>query len=89
MVDRDLERLAAAMDAVAKITTDGDPDLILKMPSDSLAPFLLTIAMAGLFVALLLRAWWLAAVAGSAVLLALVIWLWPERELAQIAEPAP
>lgn len=28
MVDRDLERLAAAMDAVAKITTDGDPDLI-------------------------------------------------------------
>ena len=81
--------LDAGRETIATTPLDGDPDLILKMPSDSLAPFLLTIAMAGLFVALLLRAWWLAAVAGSAVLLALVIWLWPERELAQIAEPAP
>ena len=28
MAERDLERFAAALDAVAKITTDGDPDLV-------------------------------------------------------------
>ncbi len=66
---------------------DGQADTILKMPTDSYAPLILTIGMTLGFVGLLLHLWWLA-VAGLVVLaLATILWLWPERELAQVAVP--
>lgn len=80
--------LDAGRETIATSPLDGDPDLILKMPSDSLSPFLLTVAMAVLFTALLLRVWWLAVLAAIALVVAVVIWLWPERTLGQIAEPS-
>jgi cytochrome c oxidase subunit 1/cytochrome c oxidase subunit I+III len=62
---------------------DGEPDEILRMPKDSIAPFLLALATSAFFVGLLLHLWWLA-LAGAVVLaLALLIWLWPERQLRQ------
>ncbi len=64
---------------------DSDPELILKMPSDSYAPFILTLGLSAGFVGLLLHLWWLA-VAGCAIgTLAIVAWLWPERKLGQVS----
>jgi cytochrome c oxidase subunit I len=66
---------------------DAIPNMILKMPYDSLAPVILTIAMSAFFAALLVHLWWLAAAGVVGMLIALLIWLWPERELAQRVEP--
>jgi cytochrome c oxidase subunit I len=66
---------------------DAEPDLILKMPGDSYAPFILTVGLGILFVGLLLHLWWLAAAGGALAFAAIVTWLWPERGLAQLAEP--
>ncbi|MGH7076930.1 MAG: cytochrome c oxidase subunit I [Acetobacteraceae bacterium] len=64
---------------------DGDADTILKMPGDSLVPLLLTIAMSAGFAALLAHIWWLAELGVAGVVVSVVIWLWPERGLAQVA----
>ena len=65
---------------------DGEPDIILKMPEDSYAPFLLTIAASAGFCGLLLHLWWLAEVGVAGVAVALAVWLWPERRLGQRVE---
>ncbi|HEX4507564.1 MAG TPA: cytochrome c oxidase subunit I [Alphaproteobacteria bacterium] len=65
---------------------DGDIDLILKMPEDSYAPFMLSVAISAFFLALLLHWWWLAAAAGVATIGAIAIWLWPEHDLGQTAD---
>jgi cytochrome c oxidase subunit 1/cytochrome c oxidase subunit I+III len=62
---------------------DGEPDEILRMPKDSIAPFLLALATSAFFVGLLLHLWWLALVGAVVLALALLIWLWPERQLRQ------
>ncbi|MDB5396889.1 MAG: ctaD [Rhodospirillales bacterium] len=73
-------------ETIATTSLDSDIDLILKMPEDSYAPFLLTVAVSALFVGLLLHWWWLAAVGGFATVGAIMIWLWPERDLGQTAD---
>jgi cytochrome c oxidase subunit 1/cytochrome c oxidase subunit I+III len=67
---------------------DAEPAVILRMPGDSPAPLLLALALSGVFVALLLRAWWAAGGFGVLVALAMLVWLWPERELGQTREVA-
>jgi cytochrome c oxidase subunit 1/cytochrome c oxidase subunit I+III len=47
------------------------------MPGDSLLPFLLSLAMTGLFTALLLRSLWVGAPSAMAILVVLVLWLVP------------
>ncbi|HEY6434556.1 MAG TPA: cytochrome c oxidase subunit I [Acetobacteraceae bacterium] len=66
---------------------DGEPDVILKMPEDSFAPFILTLGMIAGFVGLLVHLWWLAGAGVAVVLLAMAAWLWPRRKLGQIAAP--
>jgi cytochrome c oxidase subunit I len=68
---------------------DAVPEVILKMPDDSLMPVLLALALAVIFAALMSFSWWLLAVAGVITLLLLAVWLWPRAELGQIARPAP
>jgi cytochrome c oxidase subunit 1/cytochrome c oxidase subunit I+III len=63
---------------------DAEPDVILKMPSDTYAPLLLGLALAMLFVGALLHSWWLLGGAAVVSLLASIAWLWPERSLSQI-----
>jgi len=72
-------------ETIATSPLDGDPDLILKMPEDSYAPFILTVASAAGFAGLLVHWWWLAAVSGLFAVLAIILWLWPERRLGQVA----
>ena len=76
-------------EALATTVLDAVPDAILKMPEDSPAPFVVTLAMSAFFAGLLLQIWWLAAVAGLAMLAGVIVWLWPERELAQRAGANP
>ena len=65
---------------------DGEPDEILRMPKDSVAPFLLALAASAFFVGLLLHLWWLALAGVVVVVLAVLIWLWPEQRLRQRVE---
>ncbi|HLH12617.1 MAG TPA: cytochrome c oxidase subunit I [Methylovirgula sp.] len=70
---------------------DGEPDIILKMPFDSYAPFVLTVGTTAIFVGLLLhRHLWPLAIVGAVIAAAsLLAWLWPERRLGQTVEAAP
>ena len=67
---------------------DAVPDVILRMPGDSLAPLLLSIALAALFIGMLLQSWWLFGAALAASLLATIVWLWPEARLGQTMDIA-
>ena len=68
-------------ETVTTTPMDAEPDRIVEMPEDSWAPFLLTLALAVLFVALLLKSWLVIAIGGLLVLGALLFWLWPRRRL--------
>jgi cytochrome c oxidase subunit 1/cytochrome c oxidase subunit I+III len=75
-------------ETIATTPLDGDPDLVLKMPGDSFSPFLLTVALSVGFVGLLIKCWPVAGLGCLGTLIALLIWLWPERRLGQIAGSA-
>jgi cytochrome c oxidase subunit 1/cytochrome c oxidase subunit I+III len=66
---------------------DAEPDLIVRMPDDTLWPFLATVAITVLLAGLLLHLWWLAAAGGAAVLLCALGWLWPRGSMEQTARP--
>jgi cytochrome c oxidase subunit 1/cytochrome c oxidase subunit I+III len=70
-------------EALATTALDAVPDAILKMPDDTPAPFIVTLALSVGFVGLLLQAWWLAEIGAVATLVGLLVWLWPEREFEQ------
>jgi cytochrome c oxidase subunit I len=72
---------------VSTTSLDADPEAILKMPKDTLSPFILTAGMSLGFVGLLVHGWWLAGAGLLVTAAALVVWLWPRRGLAQLAEP--
>jgi cytochrome c oxidase subunit 1/cytochrome c oxidase subunit I+III len=65
---------------------DAEPDVILRMPGDSPAPLLLTLALTGVFTAALLHRWIALGACAALTLVAMVAWLWPETELGQTAE---
>ncbi len=70
-------------EALGTTWLDAQPDVILKMPSDSYAPLLLGLSSALLFVALLLHAWVYAGLMVAACAACMLAWLWPQRELVQ------
>jgi heme/copper-type cytochrome/quinol oxidase subunit 1 len=63
------------------------PDMVLEMPRDSFAPFLLALGASVLFVGLLLREAPTAVVGAVLAGLALLAWLWPRQGLRE-REPA-
>jgi cytochrome c oxidase subunit 1/cytochrome c oxidase subunit I+III len=62
---------------------DADPDIILRMPGDSLAPFLLALAGAVFFAGLLLHDWTVTGIGLAGSALAILAWLWPRTKLLQ------
>ncbi len=56
---------------------DGVPNLILEMPGDSIAPFVLACGLALGFAGALFHAWWIAGLGGAVVVAALIAWFWP------------
>lgn len=68
---------------------DAVPDVIVKMPEDSLAPILLSLALAALFSTMMLEAWWWLAVSCLAILIIAAVWLWPQRALGETEGVTP
>lgn len=80
--------LGQGREALGTTALGGKPHVILKMPEDSYAPFLLGVFAALLFAALALQ-WWGATFALIAACgVSIAVWLWPERALVQ-REPYP
>ncbi|MDP9085524.1 MAG: cytochrome c oxidase subunit I [Pseudomonadota bacterium] len=67
-------------ETLAVTPLDGTPDVILKMPGDSLLPFFLSLALLVLFGGLLLHLAGLAGLAALAVLIVLALWFAPHGE---------
>jgi protein-S-isoprenylcysteine O-methyltransferase Ste14 len=65
---------------------DAAPNIILKMPSDTLVPLFLALAMTLLTAGLALLNWLMAALGVVLVAVALLAWLWPRHELGETAE---
>ena len=63
---------------------DGEPDIILKMPSESYMPLAVTLCLAGIFAGLLIHLWALAGAALIAGIVAVIAWLWPRREAGEV-----
>jgi cytochrome c oxidase subunit 1/cytochrome c oxidase subunit I+III len=61
------------------------PDLILRMPEDSYAPFWLGLFLFLMFSALVLRMWFGAGLMAVGCAFALLAWLWPEARLGERA----
>ncbi len=55
--------------------------MILEMPEDTCAPLVLALGLSCLFIGLILRNWWVVATATALTAAALLVWLWPRREL--------
>ena len=72
-------------EALATTFLDAEPVAILKMPDDSPAPFLVTLAMSVFFTGLLLQFLWLARGSLGRRWQWALVWLWPERALGQRA----
>ncbi|NEX61010.1 cytochrome c oxidase subunit I [Noviherbaspirillum sp. 17J57-3] len=73
-------------ETIGTTALDSEAEVILKMPGDSVLPFLCTLALSWLFVAALLHQWWLAGAGAVCTLAAGVAWLWPRAALGQTAE---
>jgi cytochrome c oxidase subunit 1/cytochrome c oxidase subunit I+III len=73
-------------ETVGTSALDAEPEVILKMPEDTQAPFWCTVAMTVLFAAALLRLWWLAGAAALLTLVCGLCWLWPRDSLGQTEE---
>jgi cytochrome c oxidase subunit 1/cytochrome c oxidase subunit I+III len=71
--------LDVGRETIATSPLDGQPTLILQMPEDTPAPFILTLGIVGLFVGALLHLWWLMVVGVAVVAAALLAWFWPRR----------
>jgi cytochrome c oxidase subunit 1/cytochrome c oxidase subunit I+III len=68
---------------------DGEPNLILEMPGDTLAPLALAIGLAIAFAGAVPHAWWLVGLGLAVCAAALLAWFWPRRVHAgePMAEP--
>lgn len=73
-------------ETLATTVLDAEPDLILKMPGDSFAPLILALALAVLFVGLILHSAVCSAAGALGTALAVLGWLWPQRNLGQVAD---
>jgi cytochrome c oxidase subunit 1 len=70
--------LEEGRETVATTPLDAELARVITMPEDTLVPLLLAVATLVLFYGLLLRAWWLSALAAVAVYVVINVWLWPK-----------
>jgi cytochrome c oxidase subunit 1/cytochrome c oxidase subunit I+III len=75
--------LAQGREALGTTALEANPDVILKMPGDSYAPFFVALFATLIFAGLVLGAWIFAGAMLAGCAVSIVIWLWPERELIQ------
>ncbi|HZD88576.1 MAG TPA: cbb3-type cytochrome c oxidase subunit I, partial [Pseudolabrys sp.] len=70
-------------ETLAVSAMDGEPDVILKMPSDSYMPFLMTLCISAFFTGLLVHWWWLAGAGAGLGIISGIAWFWPLEEAGQ------
>ena len=73
--------LDKAKESLGTSQLDALPDMILRMPEDTSAPFVLTLGLGALFAGLIVRSWLLMIIGTMVLTAALVVWLWPRRQL--------
>jgi len=66
-------------ETIGTSTLDGEPDLILQMPGDTLAPFWLAAGLAIAFASALPHAWWGVAAGLAVCSVSLIAWFRPRR----------
>jgi cytochrome c oxidase subunit 1/cytochrome c oxidase subunit I+III len=69
-------------------TLDAEPNVILKMPHDTLVPLYLALSMTLFTAGLALVNPWIAVVGLACTAISLLAWLWPEARLGETAVPA-
>lgn len=74
-------------ETIGTTALDAETEIILEMPGDSFSPVALAIGLAVLFTGLLLKNWSASGVGGTLVFIAVVMWMWPARDLRE-REPA-
>jgi cytochrome c oxidase subunit 1/cytochrome c oxidase subunit I+III len=73
-------------ETLATTVLDAEPDLILKMPGDTYAPLALALALAVVFVGLILHSTACSVLGAVTAAFAIVLWLWPRRSLGQTGD---
>jgi cytochrome c oxidase subunit 1/cytochrome c oxidase subunit I+III len=76
-------------EALGTTPLDAQPNVILKMPEDTLAPICLALSMTLLTVGLVLLQWLVVALGALSIFTAILFWLWPRAMLGETAETAP
>jgi cytochrome c oxidase subunit 1/cytochrome c oxidase subunit I+III len=74
-------------EALGTTPLDAQPNVILKMPGDTLVPLYLALSMTIVTVGLALVNWWVVAIGVACVTASILGWLWPEARLGETAEP--
>jgi cytochrome c oxidase subunit I len=75
-------------ETLAVTAMDGEPDLILKMPSETYLPVIHTVCLAMFFAGLVSHIWGLAAAGAILAVAVAIAWLWPRAEVGQRELPA-
>lgn len=75
--------LMEGRETIGTTPLDATPDIILKMPDDSYAPFFLGLFSALVFVGLLLHWRDFTLLMAAACSLSLIVWMWPRKALVQ------
>jgi cytochrome c oxidase subunit 1/cytochrome c oxidase subunit I+III len=75
-------------ETIATSALDGEPNLILEMPGDSVAPFCLAAGLSVLFVSALAQALWGGLLGLVICVVALIAWFWPRRGHSNMPEAA-
>jgi heme/copper-type cytochrome/quinol oxidase subunit 1 len=78
--------LESGRETIGTTALDAVPDMILEMPEDTVAPLVLTVGVSVLFCGLMVLNWTVVAGGGALVAAALLVWLWPRRELREREE---
>jgi cytochrome c oxidase subunit 1/cytochrome c oxidase subunit I+III len=81
--------LTHGREALGTTPLDAEPNVILKMPGDTLVPLCLALAMTVVTVGLALVNWWIVTIGTGCVFICILTWLWPTAQLGETAEPAP
>jgi heme/copper-type cytochrome/quinol oxidase subunit 1 len=68
-------------ETIGTTAVDAVPDMILEMPEDSYAPFVLTVGLSVLFVGMLVKLFTVIWIGVALITVALIFWLWPRRQL--------
>jgi cytochrome c oxidase subunit I len=73
-------------EALGTTPLDARPNVILKMPGDTLVPLYLALSMTLLTLGLALVNWWVVTVGVACIATSILAWLWPEGVLGETAE---